>query len=103
MPTYSFFNELRGVEYEEFMKNSEYDALLKDNPHIKRVWDYAPAIVGDHIAGVGPKTDSGFHENMQRIAEGHPNSPLADRYGGNKTHARIKSETVAKKHGLINK
>ena len=101
MPTYTLFNELAGVEYEQFMSISEYTELMKNNSHIKRVWDSAPAIVGDHISGVGPKVDGGFTENMQRIAAAHPNSPKADRYGGNKTHARIKSEQLAKKHGLM--
>ena len=103
MPTYTIFNEHAGMEYEVFMSISEYEQFMKDNPHCKRVWDSAPAVVGDHISGVGPKVDSGFTENMQRIAEAHPNSPMADRYGVNKTHARIKSEQIAKKHGLLNK
>ena len=51
--------------------------------------------------GVGPKVDGGFTENMQRIAAAHPNSPLADKYGGDKSHGRIKAESVAKKHKLL--
>ena len=63
---------------------------------------YTPiAIAGDHLMGVGPKVDSGFTENMQRIAAAHPNSPLADKYGGDKSHGRIKAESVAKKHKLL--
>ena len=103
MPTYTVFNEQAGMEYEIFMSISEYEQFMKDNSHMKRVWDSAPAVVGDQISGVGPKVDGGFTENMQRIAAAHPNSPMADRYGGSKTHARIKSEQIAKKHGLLNK
>ena len=50
------------------------------------------AIVGDHLMGVGPKTDEGFKENMQRVAAAHPNSPLADKFGGStESHAEIKN------------
>ena len=53
------------------------------------------------IGGVGPKTDGGFNENMQRIAEAHPGSPLAQRYGGHgMSHKEMKTRDVLKKHGL---
>ena len=53
--------------------------------------------------GVGPKTDGGFNERMQQIADSHPGSPLADRYGGvkNKSHKEIKTRNVLKKHKVI--
>jgi hypothetical protein len=99
MPTYTFFNELAGVEYEDFMSISEYTQFMKDNPHIKRVWDSAPAIVGDHISAAGPKNDAGFKENMQRIAAAHPDSPMSDRWGGSsRTHKEIKTKSAIDKH-----
>ena len=102
MPTYRFYDEINGKEFDEFMSMSDKENYLKENPHFRQV--YTPiALAGDHLMGVGPKVDGGFTENMQRIANAHPNSPMADRYGGNKTNARIKSEQVAKKHGLMNK
>ena len=100
MPTYTLFNEQAGVEYEDYMTIKEYEQLLKNNSFIKRVWDSAPAVVGDHMMGVGPKNDAGLNENMSRIAEAHPGSPMADRYGGNTTKDN-KTRAVLKKHGAL--
>ena len=100
MPTYTFFNKLAGVEFDEFMSIADKEQYLKDHPNLEQV--YTPiAILGDHVMGVGPKVDSGFTENMSRIAEAHPNSPMADRYGSNKSNSKIKAENIAKKHGLV--
>ena len=100
MPTYTFFNKCTGVEYDKFMPIAEKEQYLKDHPNIEPV--YTPiAIVGDHVMGAGPKVDNGFTENMQRIAEAHPNSPLADRYGSSKSSSKIKATEIAKKHGLV--
>jgi hypothetical protein len=74
---------------------------MKKNPDITRVWHgKAPAMVGDHLMGVGPKVDDGFTENMQRISESHPGSPLADRYGGGTTKDN-KTRNILKRHGSI--
>jgi hypothetical protein len=102
MPTYTFYNESEDYEYEEFMAMSELDEYKKNNPNIRQV--FTPiAIAGDHIMGVGPKTDSGFNENMQRISAAHPGSPLASRYGGGETHARIKTRNVVDRYRKKNK
>ena len=43
--------------------------------------------------------DGGYRENMQRIAEQHPGSPLAERYGGCKpSHKEIKTRDAINKH-----
>jgi hypothetical protein len=98
MPIYTLFNEENGMEYDENMSMSEYDKLMKDSPHIKRVWNSAPATVGDHVMGVGPKQDSGFTDVMSNIASNHPNSPLADRYGSGKSIAQNKAKNVVERH-----
>jgi hypothetical protein len=41
--------------------------------------------------------DSGWKENLSRIAEAHPRSNLAKRYG-KKSIKQIKTEQVIKKH-----
>jgi hypothetical protein len=52
--------------------------------------------------GVGPKQDNGMTENLQRIAESHPGTPMADRYGsGGTTIKQQKTRAVLKKHGVI--
>jgi len=102
MPTYTFFNEEAGVEFDLFMSIAEREQYLKDNPKITQM-PSAPALVGDHVMGRGPKVDGGFTENMQRIAESHPGTPLADRYGSSSTRStkEIKTREVLKKHGVL--
>ena len=99
MPTYTFRNMNSGKEHEKFMSNAEREIYLKTHPLITQV--YVPiAIVGDHVMGVGPKVDGGFTENMQRIAAAHPDSPLADKFGGSTvSHKEIKTRNAIKKHG----
>ena len=99
MPTYTFRNMNSGKEYEKFMSNDEREIYLKTHPLITQI--FVPiAIVGDHVMGVGPKVDGGFTENMQRIAAAHPDSPLADRFGGSTmSHKEIKTRNAIKKHG----
>ncbi len=98
MPTYTFRNMNSGKEYEKFMSNAEREIYLKTHPLITQV--YVPiAIVGDHVMGVGPKVDGGFTENMQRIAAAHPDSPLADKFGGSTmSHQEIKTRSAIDKH-----
>ena len=102
MPTYRFYDTVTQEEYDEFMLMSELDEYKKLNPQVNQV-PVAVAIAGDHIMSVGPKVDSGFAENMQRIAESHPGTPLADRYGSSstKTDKEIKTREVLKKHGVL--
>jgi len=98
MPTYTFYDEKSGIEWEEFLSMSEREKFLKKNKHIRQIIQPV-AIVGDHVMGVGPKTDGGFNENMQRIAAAHPGSPLADRFGGStQTHTEIKTRDTINKH-----
>jgi hypothetical protein len=102
MPTYRFYDTVTQEEYDEFMSMAELDEYKKLNPHVQQV-PVAVAIAGDHIMGVGPKVDNGFTENMQRIAESHPGTPLADRYGSSSTRStkEIQTRNVLKKHGVI--
>jgi hypothetical protein len=81
------------------MPNSEREEYLKDNPHISQI-PGGFAFVGDHIMGMGPKQDGGMTENLQRIAEAHPGSALADRYTNESTKS-IKTREVLKKHKVI--
>ena len=103
MPTYDFINTHTGEEWTEMMSIAEMESLLEGNPEIRQAWKTAPAVAGDHIMGVGPKTDGGFNERMEQIADSHPGSPLANRYGGSKTksHKEIKTRDVLKKHKVI--
>tara|TARA_Y100000782_G_scaffold53378_1_gene59482 strand:+ start:147 stop:470 length:324 start_codon:yes stop_codon:yes gene_type:complete len=87
-----------GKEHDKFMSNNEREKYLKTHPIITQLPSIV-AVVGDHIMGVGPKVDGGFNENMQRIAAAHPNSPLADKFGGSTvSHKEIKTRNAINKH-----
>jgi hypothetical protein len=97
MPTYTFYDEASGIEWTEMLSIADRTKFLEDNKHIKQA--VVPvAVVGDHVMGVGPKTDSGFEERMSQIANSHPGSPLASRYKSNESHAKIKARSVIDKH-----
>ena len=98
MPTYVLTNTETNETYTELCSWDNLQTILKDNPHIKQEMT-APAIVGDHVTA---KTDGGMKEVFSKIAEKHPSSALADRFG-NKSNAKVKAETIAKKHGLVSK
>ena len=104
MPTYTFIDDSidGGYEWDEMMSISEKEEFLLKNKQIRQVIKPV-ALAGDHLMGVGPKVDGGFTENMQRIAESHPGTPLADRYGSSstKTDKEIKTREVLKKHGVL--
>ena len=101
MPTYTFFDEDTEETFDMFLSMAQREKYLKSNYRIRQV-PVAVAIAGDHIMGVGPKVDGGFNERMEQIANSHPGSPLADRYGGSsKSHKEIKTRNVLKKHRVI--
>ena len=93
MPTYTFKREeCCGDQMQlwtDFMTIAEKEKYLKDNPDVRRVL-VAPAIVSG-VQGMTHKEDSGWKENMQRISEAHPNSPLAERYGNSESNAKKKA------------
>ena len=98
MPTYTFRDSITNKQWDDMISNAEREKFLKDNPHVNQI-PGGFALVGDHIMGVGPKVDGGFNENMQRIAAAHPNSPLADKFGGSTvSHKEIKTRNAINKH-----
>ena len=97
MPTYTFYDEKSGIEWTESLSIAERTKFLDDNKQIRQV--VVPvAVVGDHVMGVGPKTDGGFEERMSQIANAHPGSPLALKYKSNESHAKIKARSSIDKH-----
>ena len=80
-------------ELQEILKNEDLEQVIT-----------APALVGDHIVKQGDgRMDGGMKEVFSRVAEAHPNSPLADRFGSGQTSAQKKVQEVGKKHGLVRK
>ncbi len=93
MPTYTFHNRQTGVVEDKMMKISEKEQYLKDNPDIEQVHTGINIVAG--VGGI--KQDSGWKENLSRIAEAHPRSSLAERHG-NKSIKDIKTKQVVEKH-----
>ena len=93
MPTYNFKNNKTGEEFEEFFTIAGREDYLKDNPHIQQL----PSLISISGGVGGIKNDGGWGDNMSRIAEAHPTSPLADRYG-KKSIKQVKTREVLKKH-----
>ena len=100
MPTYSFENIKTGEEYTEMMTISEMEAYLKKNKDVRQVITSINIVGG--VQGISYKNDQGWKENMARIAEAHPTSPLAERYG-KKSIKKVKTEQVVNKHRKRNK
>ena len=99
MPVYTFYNKDTDEYYDKFMKISERENYLSDNPQVESIIT-APAIVGDHVI---KRMDGGMKEVFSRVAEAHPNSPLADRFYDNRSAAKKKLECIGKKHGMVRK
>ena len=98
MPTYNFKNNDTGEEFEEFFTISGREEYLKDNPHIQQL----PSLFAMSYSGTGDlvKNDNGWKEQMSRIAEANPGSPLAERHGKSSTKD-INTRKVLKKHGVL--
>lgn len=94
MPTYEFLNTETGEEFEVLMKISEREEYLKNNPHIQPILS-APALVTG--VSTSNKVPDGFKEVLSKVAEKHPTSKVAQRYG-KKSIKQIKTEQIVKKH-----
>ena len=95
MPTYTSFNKRTKKEFDDMMSIAEMEDYLKKNKHIKQV------LKGINIvASVGSrtgKTDSGWKDTLSKIAEAHPQSPLAKQHT-KKTIKQIKTEQAIAKN-----
>ena len=95
MPTYTFENTKTGKVFDDFMSMADKETYLEQNPHIKQIINKINIVAG--VSGRSYRSDQGWKENMSRIAEAHPTSPLADRYG-KKSIKQDKTEQVIQKH-----
>ena len=98
MPTYTIRNKQFGTEKDVLCSYSVLQEMLKSDD-IEQVLS-APALVGDHVV---KRMDGGMKEVFSKIADKHPNTPLADRFGSGGSNAHKKVVDVGKKHGLIKK
>ena len=95
MPTYSYKNKDTEEYSQIYMTISEMEEFLKKNKHISQVIKSINIVSG--VQGVSYKNDQGWKDNLSRIAEAHPQSTLAQRYG-KKTIKQSKTEQVLAKH-----
>ena len=93
MPTYTFENKKTGKQFTDIMTIAEMETYLEKNKNIRQVLSKINIVGG--VGGM--KTDSGWKDNLSRIAEAHPTSPLADRFG-KKSIKEIKTKQVLQKH-----
>ncbi len=78
MPTYSFRDTRTEEEFDKFMSRAERKQYLQVNPYIKPVPTAAGFISGHNL---NAKLDGGFRDTMSKIAEAHPTSAHAQKYG----------------------
>ena len=95
MPTYRFYNKKTKEEYTDLMSISEMEKFIKKK-HIKLLPPTTLNIVSS-VGHVDSHTDNGWKENMARISEAHPSSPLAERYG-KKSVKETQTKNVLEKH-----
>jgi len=100
MPAYTFENIKTGEEYTQYMSMSELDTYLKKNKNVRQVFTSLNIVGG--VAGLTHKPDSGFKDVIQKIAEKHPGSPLAEKYK-KKSIKEIRTKQVIDKHRKRNK
>jgi hypothetical protein len=93
MPTYTFHNKQTGVVEDKMMKIAEKEQYLIDNPDVEQVHTGLNIVAGQGTF----KNDSGWKDNLSRIAEAHPRSALANSIG-KKSIKDIKTNQVVKKH-----
>ena len=95
MPLYTFYNKKSKKEHTDMMTISEKEKYLAKNKHISQV--IVPINIVAGVSGLSYRQDGGWKDNLSRIAEAHPKSALAQRYG-KKTIKQSKTEAVLTKH-----
>ena len=95
MPIYTFHNNKTNKIFTEMMSIAEMEDYLKKNPHIKQQITRMNIVGG--VSGLSYRSDGGWKDNLSRIAEAHPNSPLAQQHG-KRTIKQVKTEQAIKKY-----
>ena len=95
MPTYVIKNKETGEMFEGFMSWKEKEEFLEEHPEFVQVIQ-AASIVGG-VDGLR-KVDGGFNEVLQKVAESHPSSPLAEKLGGRNRQEVATAKIVEKFH-----
>lgn len=100
MPTYTFEHIETGKTIDKTMSILERDEFVINNPDYRQVFTTLNIVGG--VSGLTHKPDSGWNDTLQKIAEKHPGSPLANRYK-KKSIKEIRTKQVIDKHRKRNK
>jgi len=100
MPIYDFIDTETGEQFSKFLKISAKEQYLQENPNVKQQILSAPKLAR---GTVGLKNDAGWNENLNRIAEAHPNSALAAKVKQGKSSREVEVDKVANKRGMRDK
>tara|TARA_B100000902_G_scaffold129309_1_gene128471 strand:- start:27 stop:338 length:312 start_codon:yes stop_codon:yes gene_type:complete len=95
MPIYTFENTKTGKVYDDMMTISEKEDFLEKNKHIKQKLTTINIVGG--VQGITHKTDGGWKDNLSRIADAHPTSPLAQQHK-KRSIKEVKTQQVMAKH-----
>lgn len=92
MPLYDFRDEETEEEFTLRMSYNEKVQFLEENPTVKSIIKSVNIVAG--VGGI--RNDGGWKETLSKIADAHPSSALADRYG-NKTAKQVKTNQAVEK------
>lgn len=93
MPSYTFQHKETEKIWTEVMSISEKEQFLEENPQIQQL-----LVSMNIVSGVGGiRTDGGFNEVMQKIAENNPTSDLAASMGSNRSTKEVKTQRAIEK------
>ena len=95
MPIYTFENTKTGEVFDDMMSIADKESYLKKNKHIKQM--LTTINISSGVMGVNMKNDGGWKDNLSRIAEAHPTSPLADQHR-KRSIKEVKTAQVMAKH-----
>ena len=96
MTIYTFENIKTGKVYDDMMSIAEKETFLKKNKHIKQ--RLTSLNISSGVRGMGGmKNDGGWKDNLSRIADAHPNSPLAKQHK-KRSIKEVKTQQVIEKH-----
>ena len=95
MPIYTFFNSKTKKVFTDMMTIAEKEEYLEKNKHIKQQLTSLNIVGG--VSGLSYRSDSGWKDNLSRIAEAHPNSPLAQQHR-KRSVKEVKTEQAVKKY-----
>jgi len=98
MPTYLFRDTNTGEIHERLMSISAREDYLKEHPHMTTIIQAPMLVSGVSTSNAKQnKVPDGFKEVLSKVAEAHPTSTVAERYG-KKSTKDVKTREIVKKH-----